>query len=235
MKQILQVLLVALAACLALGAAEAARGAGALHEAVRRGDIDEFVGLLQAGHDPNEVDRWGRTVLHAVVVRMQDKGFVFASEAMRYGNALEARDSNGMPPLVYAALTGSIAIATELVRQGADVHTTTRGGASALAHAYLTGHLGIVRLLEDRGATIKNRDTFLTLGISEMVEREMRSRLGKHPPAVNAEWARERLLYEREKNNLYGERLMSDKFIDSIVQSAYRSDERPMQTKEANK
>ena len=196
------------------------------------GDIDDFVGLLQAGHDPNEVDRWGRTALHAAVVRMQDRGFMFASEAMRYGAALEAKDGNGITPLLYAALTGSTAIAAELVRQGADVHTASRNGASALEHAYLTGHLGIARLLEDHGATVENRDAFLTLGIAETVEREIRRRTGKYPPEVNARWARERLLFEREKHNLHGERLMSGGLIDSVVQSAYSLNERPRQTSE---
>ena len=232
MKQALRTLLAALAACLALGAAETTGRAGSLHEAVRRGDIDDFVGLLQAGHDPNEVDRWGRTALHAAVVRMQDRGFMFASEAMRYGAALEAKDGNGITPLLYAALTGSTAIAAELVRQGADVHTASRNGASALEHAYLTGHLGIARLLEDHGATVENRDVFLTLGIAETVEREIRRRAGRYPPEVNARWARERLLFEREKHNLHGELLMSGGLIDSVVQSAYSLNERPRQTSE---
>ncbi len=212
-------------ACLAFGVSHTAQGQSALHDAIDHEDIDAFVGLLQAGHDPNEVDSHRRTALHAVVVRMQDDGFVFANEAIRYGADLEARDNTGVTPLFYAAVTGSIAIASELIRQGADVHTTSPGGENpVIYHAYLTGHLGIAKLLEDHGAFVVNRDRFLTLGISEKVERDLRRRSGKYHPEINETWARKRLLYYREKYNLKSERLMSDDLIDDIVQTAYEND-----------
>lgn len=235
MKPAFKLLVVVLAAMLAIGAGNSDEDSSLpLHDAIKHKDLDSFVGLLQDEHDPNKVNSEGQTVLHLAVSRMQDRGFTFATESLRFGADIDARDATGATALRYAAANGSVALAAELIRLGANVHTTTDGGGTALGAAYLHGHMDIARLLESHGASVGNqKNGFVAMGVAATVERELHERARKFSPADNARWTREKLRLAREKHNLHND--LTDNWIENLAQEAYKLDARPELLREASK
>ena len=69
-----------------------------LHEAIRNSDLDRLTGLLQAGHDPDEVDELGRTALHYALAKLHGRGYLYVSELLRLGQT-PTSETPSVPPL----------------------------------------------------------------------------------------------------------------------------------------
>ena len=48
-----------------------------LHDAINDNNLDKMVGLLQSGHDPNEVGQHGRKALIHVIARQMEAGYMY--------------------------------------------------------------------------------------------------------------------------------------------------------------
>ena len=177
-----------------------------LHDAINDGDWDGFTGLLQAGHDPNEVDEHGQTALHFALVRLYGRGYLYVSELLNFGADPDAKDRTGATALHHAAMIGWPAIASLLLRNGADVHARSHGGGSPLGSAYIHGYMDIVRLLESYGARIDieaKRRQLMAVGLINAVVRRC-ARKTKDDTAERRTACIARALHEmREKHGLY--------------------------------
>ena len=72
---------------------------------------------------------------------------------------VDARDDNGMTPLLVAALSGHREIAALLLDHGADREARdSAGGATPLYQAAAWGRTGVVELLIGRGADVNARN-----------------------------------------------------------------------------
>ena len=189
-----------------------------LHDAIRDGDLDRLTELLQAGRDPDEVDKFGQTALQFAIARHQDRGYLYISELLNYGADPDAKDSSGATALRHAAEDGSTAIASLLLQNGADVHARTDGGGSPLGAAYIHGRMEMVRLLESYGARMDNeaaRRRLLFIGLTNDVVRRC-ARVAKDESAeYRTVWIARELRKMREKHGLYD--LLSDDRIRRIA------------------
>ena len=189
-----------------------------LHDAIQEGDMDRLIELLQAGHDPDAVNKYGQAALHVAIERRPDGGYLYVSELLNYGADPDAKDSSGATALRYASGDGLTAIASLLLQNGADVHARTHEGGSPLGAAYIRGYMDIVRLLESYGARMDNeaqRRRLLSLGIINAVVRrsaqELRATSAEHKTA----WIARELRKMRDKHGLYN--LLGDDAIRRIA------------------
>ena len=189
-----------------------------LHDAVWDGDLDRLVELLQTGHDPNEVDRYGQTALLCSATWAQDSRYLYTLKLLHYGASVDAKDSSGATPLHYAAMTGSGATASLLLQFGADVHARTHGGGSSLGTAYIQGYMDIVRLLESYGARMESeakRRQLQAIGhITNIARNSKRATRGLGPQERSA-WIARKLREVREKHGLHDH--LSDEVIARIA------------------
>ena len=189
-----------------------------LHDAVWDGDLGRLVELLQTGHDPNEVDRYGQTALLCSARWAQDRRYLYTAKLLDFGADVDPKHKDGTTPLHYAAMTGSAATATLLLQSGADVNARTNGGLSPLAAAYINGHLGMASLLESYGAGVESeakRRQLQAIGhINNVVRNSKRATRGLGAQERTA-WIARKLREVREKHGLHDH--LSDEAIGRIA------------------
>jgi ankyrin repeat protein len=112
---------------------------------------DEAVSiLLKAGADPEiKSDATGNTALHWAV--MGDNLDILRTLLSRGAN-LEAKNSAGLTPLLFAAANNKTSQAALLLSKGANLEAQDSNGNTPLLKAATRGALEIVKLLLDRGA-----------------------------------------------------------------------------------
>ena len=189
-----------------------------LHKAVRDGDLDRLVELLQTGHNQNEVDEFGQTALLCSARWAQDRRYLYTSKLLDFGADVDAKDSSGATPLYYAAMTGSVATASLLLQSGADVKARTKGGGSPLGAAYLNGHMGIASLLESYGAGMKSemqRRNLQAIGHMTNVIRKSKMATRDLVAQERTAWIARKLREVREKHGLHDH--LSDEVIARIA------------------
>lgn len=97
-------------------------------------------------------------VRHLLVVMAIRKGNQTSLRGLlREGGDVNARNGEGMTPLMIAAHAGDTAFARELLARGADVNAQDERYSSALYLAADHGHLGTVKLLRKSGASLRGR------------------------------------------------------------------------------
>ncbi|MCH2064957.1 MAG: CotH kinase family protein [Roseibacillus sp.] len=74
------------------------------------------------------------------------------------GVDINKRDSNGITPLSWTALTGHLKAAELLLSEGADINATNRDGSNSLHSAAFFGRLDIVKLLVKNRINLGNRN-----------------------------------------------------------------------------
>jgi ankyrin repeat protein len=125
-----------------------------LMEAVRN-DHAELCGiLLEAGAQPDVVDRQGKTALYWAVA---DGHAAVVDALLAHGADPNIAPRSGSTPLMVAAQNGYDAIAQALLEHGAAANaiggdTDSAGGMTALMYAARGGHAAIVGMLLQRGA-----------------------------------------------------------------------------------
>jgi ankyrin repeat protein len=133
-----------------------------LHVAARAGRRDVAALLIDRGADVKAVDARKRTLFHAVAL-CGDPGIEVAKRLIDHGAPLDARDADGLTPLLIAArrTAGRDAakdLARLLVEWGANVTVADSTGATALAGAAFAGDVEWMTYLVDRGASVKGAD-----------------------------------------------------------------------------
>ena len=144
--------------------------------------------------------------------------YLYTLKLLHYGADVNAKDSSGVTPLYYAAMTGSGATTSLLLQFGANVKDRSNGGGSPLAAAYINGHLGIASLLESYGAGMESeakRRQLQAIGhINNVVRNSKRATRGLDPQERTA-WIARKLLEVREKHGLHEH--LTDEAIASIA------------------
>ena len=177
-----------------------------LHDAIQEGDMDRLIELLQAGHDPDAVNKYGQVALHVALARHQDRGYLYVSELLNYGADPDTKDRTGATALRYAAEDGSVAIANLLLQNGADIHTRSHRNASPLGAAYIHGYMHIVHLLESYGARIDNatkRRQLLAVGLINAVVRKSLRETKDESAEYRTVWIARALREMRKKHGLH--------------------------------
>ena len=141
-------------AILSLVAASAA-WAGPLHDAARRGDIEDVERLLLLGHEINAKDEndatplhWAANSGHSAVTKL-----LIALGADIYANENPACAT----PPPGAIIAGPPALTELLASQQVDLNATRTNGVTPLHWAAAGGHAVTVRLLIAEGANVNTR------------------------------------------------------------------------------
>lgn len=145
---------IALVATLLAGASSAA-SADALTDAVRAGDRQAAVRLIEEGADVNAVDPLGTTAL-MWAARYGDA--VVVDRLLRAGAKATAANVFGVTPMAEAALIGSEPVIRELLRAGVDPNSPNPEGETALMLVVRTGRVDAAELLIDAGADVNARE-----------------------------------------------------------------------------
>ena len=160
MKQRICIFLILLACVLSVAAQQTAPTA--ILEAAERGDLEAVARLLKG--DAKLVDSAnaeGDTVLHlaAGCRRGEEIALPIVRLLLDNGAALDARNTSGQTPLLYAAYAGSTRIVELLASKGAVVQYQDTYGRSPVHYAAREGHPAVVEFLIGKGADLSLRDS----------------------------------------------------------------------------
>jgi ankyrin repeat protein len=137
-------LLLAWAACVALGSAWAQGASAALVEAAERGDLAGVRRLVEGGASVEQRDARGRTPVLAATAGNH-------IEVVRYliskGADVNAQDQQRDSAFLLASARGHTAIVRATLEAGADLKSTNRYGGTGLIPACHYGHVETVKLL----------------------------------------------------------------------------------------
>lgn len=124
--------------------------AGAIHDAVRSGDLEWVQRLIVQGADVNAKSSEGETPL--IVAALAGQGEI-ASYLLQRGGDIDAKNSSGLTSLHAAAYAGHADIVTMLIFRGADINRAdNRFGVTPLHLAAEENHIKTVRTLLKQGA-----------------------------------------------------------------------------------
>ena len=126
-----------------------------LIEAVKHGDTETVVVLLQEGVDVNVRALDGTTALHWAVHR---NDLATVDLLLRAAADVSVVNRYGVAPLSLACENGNAAIIERLLQAGADANTALPGGETALMTVARTGDADAVRVLLAHGADVDARD-----------------------------------------------------------------------------
>lgn len=159
MKHRLPVVLLCL--IFALAAAAQAPEAATIFEAAERGDIEAVTRLLKT--DPKLIEAKnpeGETALHqaAGCRRGEPAALPIVHLLLDSGAVVDARNTGGQTPLLYASYAGFARVAELLVSRGAAVQYQDANGRSPVHYAAREGNPAVVEFLIKNGANLSLRD-----------------------------------------------------------------------------
>lgn len=129
-----------------------------VRSAVRVGDIETLMKLLEAGMDPNTpLDDRGMTPLMEAALNDQAESLILLLE---YRTAISQADRNGATALHFAVLAGHYRMAVWLCDRGADINAKAPGLGSItpLQMAVLQNHPNIATFLTRQKADLDAKD-----------------------------------------------------------------------------
>ena len=186
---------VALAAALLAGASSGA-SADALIDAVRAGNGQEAVRLIEGGADVNAADSLGTTPLMWAARYGDASSSSACSEA---GAKPAAENVFGVTPMSEAALIGSEPVIRELLATGVDPNSPNPEGETALMLVVRTGRVEAAEALIDAGADVNAKERWAgqtaLMWAGAQLQPEMVKLLLAHGAEVDArsavrEWTR---------------------------------------------
>ena len=127
--------------------------AGPLHDAAKKGNIEQVKQLIAEGADVNQHDRRTGTALHWAATRGDAEVAKVLMVAGADVNAASKVDSE--TPLHAAAFSGFGTVAELLLAKGADIEAATTGGLTPLHMAALGDGEAVAQLLLSHGADIR--------------------------------------------------------------------------------
>ena len=132
-------------------------GASALHEAVRRGNLDVVEMLLKAGAKPNSTDHYGYAPLHSAARHNQ---LAIVQSLVNHGADVDISNSIERTPLKAAGMHTSREAALMLVERGATVRKDSPHVQMLLKWAAELGNIHVIRQLVPLGPAfmLKGRD-----------------------------------------------------------------------------
>jgi ankyrin repeat protein len=133
----------------------AGAGDAPLIDAVKRGDADAVLSLLEQSVDVNVAAADGTTALHWAVNR---EDLQLVGVLVDAGADATVVNRYHVAPLSLAAENGNAALIERLVQAGADPNTSLPGGETVLMTAARTGTPDAIRVLVAHGADVNTRD-----------------------------------------------------------------------------
>lgn len=141
----------------------------ALHEAVRNGNVDTAILLLDSGADSNVRDASGNTALHLVMPE-HSRSKLF-SKLLEAGAKPDIKDNYGETPLHIAArIKMDENIIVQLINAGADVNERNKKGQSPLLLAIERNQLEQIDTLIKYGADIYAEDTYGETALTRAID-----------------------------------------------------------------
>ena len=131
-----------------LDARDSTTGASALHEAVRRGNLDVVDMLLEAGAKPDSTDHYGYAPLHSAARNNQVS---IVQSLVNHGANVNISNSLARTPLKAAGLHASKEAALLLVESGADVRKDSPHVQMLIKWAAELGNIHVIRQLVPLG------------------------------------------------------------------------------------
>ncbi|KFY03375.1 hypothetical protein V490_00194 [Pseudogymnoascus sp. VKM F-3557] len=125
-----------------------------LLRAIKNGDEEEAMLLLENDVDPNSKDNWGCALIFAI----KSENETIAMELLRRGADANSKDNWGCA-LIFAIKSENETIAMELLRRGADANSKDNWGC-ALIFAIKSGNETIAMELLQRGADANSKDNW---------------------------------------------------------------------------
>ena len=131
-----------------------------LHKAVRKGQIEKVITILDSAEDPKSLvntEYGGQMPLHIAV----EEGYVeMVPLLLKYGAKIEAVDEQGRTPLILASsgYDERFEITKILLENGAKIEAIDNEKKTALIHASKEGHTNTVNILLDHNANIEAID-----------------------------------------------------------------------------
>ncbi|KAK3720200.1 hypothetical protein QZH41_015776 [Actinostola sp. cb2023] len=130
-------------------------GETALMEAIRRGENEIALALINGGADVNMADKEGETALMEVIRRGENE---IALALINGGADANMADKEGKTALMKAVLWGRNEITLALINSGADVNMADKEGKTALIKAVLWGRNEITLALINSGGDVNTAD-----------------------------------------------------------------------------
>ena len=128
------------------------RGETALFRACKRGNVDIFLALQNAGADVNIPNSNGRTPLIALVESNMDSENIIKTQILENGGNIDQADNNGTTPLFLAVLVNDIDLVRLLLEYGANIDKARVSGTTPLLQAVHNNNIDMVRFLLENGA-----------------------------------------------------------------------------------
>ena len=110
--------------------------------------------LLDAGANPNSINKKGDPVLMAAFIR-QDLGII--SNLIRAGASVKGISSSGSPLIIEAAFSGNPKIVELLIDAGADINAKRKDGTTTLFIAIYKQEWDLSRVLIQKGANVNTQ------------------------------------------------------------------------------
>jgi ankyrin repeat protein len=126
-----------------------------LLEALKAGDYESVISLINAGADVNTVGERGITPLLWTAINEHTE---VARVLLDRGADVNQAGERGITPLLGAAISGSTEVAKLLLGRGAGVNQAGERGITPLLWTAINGHTGVARVLLDRGAYVNKAD-----------------------------------------------------------------------------
>jgi len=110
--------------------------------------------LLDAGADPNAIDKEGIPIMEAAFTRGDEN---IVAHLIKAGASIKGTDATGNSLIVLATFTGNIKIVQLMLDAGANVNEKSKNDATALLAATFKRYSEISRLLIQKGANVNAR------------------------------------------------------------------------------
>jgi ankyrin repeat protein len=128
-----------------------------LDQAARDGKLAEVKHLIEAGANPNELNKWGTSALTGASGGNSPSHTEIAQFLVTHGADVNKRVADGTTALNEASFWGNIATVRILLAAKADVNAEKDNGYTPLLSAASRGHIQIVKLLIEAGANLNQQ------------------------------------------------------------------------------
>lgn len=129
------------------------QGLTALHFAAKSGSLACVRLLLEAGAPASKTDEYGRTPMHYlawVKQEHQQEIYEITKFLQDYGADIEAKDPNGITPVLWACQKGNVSVLGALVRAGASIRAIDSNRKGIVHVAALSNNLDVVHYLAEQ-------------------------------------------------------------------------------------